>query len=124
MNPEQASITGFEPHARARNHIAPAGHVVVDPSSSHDAARSLTSERISALHRSIDSTLTLAREPLTSEQIVERLRLQGRTDSDASIRSRIAERVQAGAVIVVDFEGITARGRKCRRFAPSRRGAA
>lgn len=84
---------------RARNRITPEGRVVRHPAPSFAAARSLSSDRISALQREIVSVLRSADPPLTDQAIVEEIRrVRGPNDSDSSIRSRRAELVRRGLV--------------------------
>jgi hypothetical protein len=111
-HPEQAPLF---PVARARNRIDAEGRLHRDPEPSFQAARSQSPERITALQRAIVNTLQLARQPLTDEQIVERVKRMSWA-AESGVRSRRAELVRQGVLEVVDSKGLTQHGRPCRRY--------
>ena len=82
-----------------------------NPSTSREAAESISMTRVSTLQRSILSVLRLSASPMSDEEIVERVKVF-RNDSDQSIRTRRSELVRQGRVALAGT-GTTKRGRKC-----------
>ena len=115
-DPQQAPLfdTG-----RARNHITRDGSLVRDPSSSFDAIPDPVS--ITRGQRVVLSAVTIAGrggQLLTLEDIVEAVRksFSQLNMSASGVRSRVAECVRRGSLVVVDEHGTTSHGRRCRRF--------
>jgi hypothetical protein len=115
-HPQQAPLfdTG-----RARNHVRRDGTLVQDPSTSFDAIPSPAA--VTRGQRVVLNAITLAGrngQPLTLEGIVEVVRksFPQLNMSASGVRSRVAELTRKGSLVVVDERGITAHGRRCRRF--------
>jgi hypothetical protein len=114
-NPDDGQASFFDV-PRARNHITADGHLVRDPSTSFEAARSITPEKISTTQRAIFNTLQLAGQPLTDEQIYERVQRISWGLAVETVRSRRAELLRRGLIEVADEDGTTSHGRRCRRY--------
>ena len=104
---------------RAKNHVNADGSLVRDPGTSFDAIPSPQS--ITRGQRIVLSAVTLAGRdggPFTLEDIQRAVHThfpQVRI-SDSGVRSRVAELVRKGSLVVVDEMGITSHARRCRRF--------
>ena len=110
-DPQQAPLF---PVARARNRIDQEGRLHRDPETSMAAARSVTVESMTRVQRAVMNVLTIARGPLSDEQIVESLRWL--KASPAGIRSRRAELLRGGLIEVADEDGRTKYGNRSRRY--------
>lgn len=110
-DPEQVPLF---PVARARNRIDSQGRLHRDPATSMAVARSVTVESMTRVQRGVMNALTIARGPLSDEQIVESLKWMRAAAS--GIRSRRAELLRAGLIEVADEDGTTQHGRPCRRY--------
>jgi hypothetical protein len=115
-DPQQAPLFNT---GRARNHIGTDGALVRDPETSFKSIPN--PEHITRLQRVVLSAVGISGrggQLLTLEDIVRAVRkhFPKVQASSSSIRSRAAECVAKGALIVVDHHGLTSRGNRCRRF--------
>lgn len=115
-DPQQAPLF---PVARARNHIARNGSLVRDPETSFAAIPDPVS--ITRGQRVVLSAVTIEGRGgrlLTLEDIVKAVRksFPQLNMSASGVRSRVAECVRRGSLVVVDEHGTTSHGRRCRRF--------
>lgn len=92
----------------------PVAHArTTDPSTSHEAAESITSDRISEVQKRIINVFDEL-GPMADESLVACYDPYDRHPAtDASIRSRRAELVRLGKVVASGEFGTTPRGRRC-----------
>lgn len=89
----------------------------VDPETSHMAADSVNVGRTKKLVlRTLNTIGSLDLSPVTADELTGIIRDNGHTVSPSGVRSRLAEMVREGSVLVADTDGYTASGRKCRRY--------
>lgn len=92
-----------------------------DPWTSHLAAMK-AGKGSRQLFREIMALPGLREQPSTMESVGSALRSRGIGNAFSSIRSRICDLTRAGMLTVVDSEGATSLGNKCRRFTMTERG--
>lgn len=88
-----------------------------DPETSHTAAESVNVGRTKRLVlQTLNTIICLGCEPVTADELTAIIRDNGHPVSASGVRSRLAEMVREGIVLVADTDGYTASGRKCRRY--------
>ena len=111
-HPQQVPLFGVP---RARGHInRNDGSLVRDPETSRRAAESVSLESVTRLQRAILNVLTLARRPITDEEICDHMSWM--RSAESGIRSRRSELLRAGLIEVADERGVSKHGRPCRRY--------
>lgn len=88
-----------------------------DPETSHMAADSVDVGRTKRLVMAVlGARRDLHRGPATASEVTACILGSGYRVSESGVRSRLAEMVRDGIVLVADTDGYTASGRKCRRY--------
>ncbi len=88
-----------------------------DPETSHMAADSVDVGRTKRLVMAVlGARRDLHRGPATASEVTACILGSGYRVSESGVRSRLAEMVRDGSVLVADTDGYTASGRKCRRY--------
>ena len=88
-----------------------------DPETSHMAADGVDVGRTKRLIMAVlVARRDLHRGPAAASEITARILGSGHRVSESGVRSRLAEMVREGSVLVTDTDGYTASGRQCRRY--------